>query len=428
MKIFKLIITLLIAFSLMISSYACSAGATGGFNTGGGSSMDGAGADSGEGSGSSSGDSSDSGNGSGNTDITKPSGLITAAAWNDNDNYLYWQDLFSQDASAPGKFYNYYGVNSWGFNSYNRIKVTVKNGENVVAGASVVAYNQENTAVYKAVSNANGVAYLFCDDDVGTITATSGESSSTVEFTAEQRDLTVELTSNADKMNVVELMFVVDVTGSMGDEISFLKNEIADVVNKISASDNQVQIKLALLFYRDRGDAENLIYFDFEDVTTPEGLQKQQNAIRTQSATGGGDFPEYVDEALELAVSKSWSDTATTKIIFHLLDAPPHSTDSDKVRFNTATLKASELGIRYCPILSSGADTLTEYVTRQAALHTGGTFVFITDDSGIGNSHHDPNLPNVTVEALNSLMVRLVKGYHTGVFAEAIDWRYDTEK
>ena len=422
MKILKLIITLLIAFSLMISSYACGVGGTKGFNAVGGSSMDSAGGESGDDSGS--GDSSNSGN----IDITKPSGLITAAAWNDNDNYLYWQDLFSQDVSAPGKFYNYYGVNSWGFNSYNRIKVTVKNGENVVAGASVVAYNQENTAVYKAISNANGVAYLFCDDDVGTIIATSGESSSTVEFTAEQRDLTVELNSNADKMNVVELMFVVDVTGSMSDEISFLKNEIVDVVNKISASDNQTQIKIALLFYRDRGDAENLIYFDFEDVTTPEGLQKQQNAIKTQSAMGGGDFPEYVDEALELAVSKSWSDTATTKIIFHLLDAPPHSTDSDKIRFNTATLKAAELGIRYCPILSSGADTLTEYVTRQAALHTGGTFVFITDDSGIGNPHHDPNLPNITVEALNSLMVRLVKGYHTGVFPEAIDWRYDTEK
>ena len=263
---------------------------------------------------------------------------------------------------------------------------------------------------------------------MGTVVATSGEGTATADFTAEQRELTIELDSNADKMNVIELMFLVDVTGSMGDELSYLKSEIVDVVNKIAAGYEQVQIKLAFLFYRDREDVENLTYYDFEDVTTSDGMLKQQAAIKSQYASGGGDKPEYVDEALELAVSKDWSEYVTTKMIFHLLDAPPHSTDSDKTRFREATLKAAELGIRYCPILCSGADVLTEYLTRQAALHTGGTFVFVTDDSGIGNSHHDPDLPNVTVEALNSLMVRLVKGYHTGVFEAAIDWRYDIEK
>ena len=91
-------------------------------------------------------------------------------------------------------------------------------------------------------------------------------------------------------------------------------------------------------------------------------------------------------------------------------------------------MAAAEKGIRVCPVLCSGADYLTEYVMRQAAIYTGGTFVFVTDDSGIGNSHHDPNLPNVTVEALNSLMVRLINGYHSGEFAEPIDWRQEVKE
>ena len=61
----------------------------------------------------------------------------------------------------------------------------------------------------------------------------------------------------------------------------------------------------------------------------------------------------------------------------------------------------------------------------QAAIYTGGTFIFVTDDSGIGNSHYDPNIPNVTVELFNSMLVRLVKGYHTGVFEDPIYWKED---
>lgn len=62
---------------------------------------------------------------------------------------------------------------------------------------------------------------------------------------------------------------------------------------------------------------------------------------------------------------------------------------------------------------------------RQAAIYTRGTFIFVTDDSDIGNSHYDPNIPNVTVELLNSMLVRLVKGYHTGEFENPIYWRED---
>ena len=151
----------------------------------------------------------------------------------------------------------------------------------------------------------------------------------------------------------------------------------------------------------------------------------QQAALDKQYATGGGDYPEAVDEALDLAVSKQWSTGATTKIIFQVLDAPAHSGDKYAEKLVSATKTAAEKGIRLCPIICSGAELEVEYTMREAAIYTGGTFVFVTDDSGIGNSHHDPDLPNATVELLNSLMVRLVNGYHTGNFEAPVYWKDD---
>ena len=356
--------------------------------------------------------------------VERPAGLITAGAHNDNDHYSDWLSLFEQkDDGTNGKFFNYTGDKSWGFGSHNRVKVTVKNEEAPLAGVKVVARGEDTNSVFTGVTDAKGVAYLFIDSESGTVSV--GDITS--EFTNESREVEISLGDEDRKMDVIDLMFVVDVTGSMGDEHEYLKNEIADVINRVAADNKEAIINLALLFYRDDSDNEKFAYHDFTNVTNTEGLSAVQAALSGQSATGGGDYPEAVDEALELAMSKQWSSGASTKIIFHILDAPPHTTSANKTRYTAAVTRAAEQGIRICPILCSGSDYLTEYLVRQAAIRTGGTFIFITDDSGIGDSHHDPEIPNVTVEALNSLMVRLINGYHTGEFADPVDWRQEVK-
>lgn len=356
-----------------------------------------------------------------------PAGMITAAAWDDNDNYSDWLALFSQgEGEESGKFFDYTkSESSWGFDSLRRVKVHVSSSEENVAGARVVALDGDGNRIFSAVSDARGNAYLFVGASEGTLLVTSGEGSATASFTSDARELEVELDGHGEKREVIELMIVLDVTGSMGDEIMFLKSELSDVISKIVAENPSAAVRLALLFYRDTGDKVPFDYYDFEDVTTSDGMEKQQKAINTQYADGGGDYPEAVDEALRLAVEKQWSTEATTKIIFHVLDAPSHSESEHRTKFAAAVNAAAEKGIRICPVICSGAGGLTEYTMRQAAIYTGGTFVFVTDDSGIGGEHHDPQLPNATVELLNSLLVRLVCGYHTGNFADPVYWRQD---
>ena len=442
MKKIKKILALLMAMAFVLSTVACAAadgymGAGPGGGYYGESFVGGLEDDAVEPSDPSEGGEADGGETEGEEDkkeeeviVRLPSGMITAGAWNDNDNYSMWLSLFSQgneeEEIADGKFYSYVLSNKlWDFNSLKRVKVSVTNEGTPVSGATVVAFDNQDNALFTAVSDAQGNAYLFVTEDEGKVTIASGEGTASAEFTAESRELSVELSARDEKLNVVEIMFVVDVTGSMGDEINFLKAELADVINKIAAADSETVIKLALLFYRDLNDKVPFYYCDFIDVTDPVGLELRISELEKQFASGGGDYEEAVDEALEMAVEKQWSTGNTTKLIFHVLDAPAHSGKKYETRFNAAVLAAAQKGIRICPILCSGAAELTEYTMRQAAIYTGGTFIFVTDDSGIGGSHHDPNLPNVTVELLNSMLVRLVKGYHTGEFEEPIYWRDD---
>ena len=297
----------------------------------------------------------------------------------------------------------------------------------MVVGALVTLTSSDGTETHRALTDSQGIAYLFPNAPEGNLLVSSDDEQVEAAFSADEREIAVSLEAPKAREELIEIMFVVDVTGSMGDELEYLKNELADVVGGVVEENPEAKINLALLFYRDHTDNETFRYYDFVDVTKYTGLADRQQAIDAQRASGGGDTPEAVDEALQIAVEKQWSDSASTKLIFHVLDAPPHSADKNIVTFSGAVKSAAEKGIRICPIICSGADLLTEYLSRAAALYTGGTFIFVTDDSGIGNPHHDPNLPNTVVEALNSLMIRLINGYYSGEFAPAVPWVSDNQ-
>ena len=78
----------------------------------------------------------------------------------------------------------------------------------------------------------------------------------------------------------------------------------------------------------------------------------------------------------------------------------------------TKTVKAlAAEGVRLIPVASSGVNTETEFLLRSWAVMTGGTYTFLTDHSGVGNSHLEPTVGEYEVEKLNDLMVRLLMEY-----------------
>ena len=105
-----------------------------------------------------------------------------------------------------------------------------------------------------------------------------------------------------------------------------------------------------------------------------------------------------------------WDEDAV-KLCFLVLDAPPHDEADVKAQLRTLLPEAAAQGIRVIPVVSSGADGTTEYLCRTFALLTGGTYVFLTDDSGVGGEHLEPTVGAYTVEPLNDCLVRIIQRY-----------------
>jgi hypothetical protein len=217
----------------------------------------------------------------------------------------------------------------------------------------------------------------------------------------------IEIPGNNPVPENLDLMFVVDATGSMGDEINYLKEELNNIIMSANQQLPCIKINLGSVFYRDWKDD----YLTKASPLSPD-INATLDFIKEQSANGGGDFPEAVDKALEAAISNTkWSKNAAARLLFLVLDAPPHDSDRVKKELQKQIAKAAELGIRIIPLAASGVDKSTEYLMRSMALATNGTYVFLTDHSGVGDSHIKPSTNEYDVEYLNKLMVRLIKQY-----------------
>jgi len=353
-------------------------------------------------------------------------GQLTCGEWSDIKNYDFYLNLFTADdapdieESQRRKNYSKL-IGYFGFETRYMFTVYVVYNGHPVSDAVVELYDSDGNKLFVSVTSANGKAFLFPNYNLEgeniTVKITSGIYESESSFVYTQNNKEITLTNRAEPKSVLDIMFVIDTTGSMGDELNYLKSEIADVINTISSDNPNYTINLALLFYRDIGDEYVTRYFDF---TT--NISQQQQNLKRQSANGGGDFPEAADRALSEAVEKKWNAGYATRLIFHVCDAPPHDKQENQTLFFNSVKMAAQKGIRIIPIASSGIDLNTEYLLRQEALMTGGTYIFLTDDSGIGNEHLKPTVGEFTVEYLNACMVRTVNEYLTGVETEPVPY------
>ncbi|MBQ2607771.1 MAG: hypothetical protein II588_00985, partial [Paludibacteraceae bacterium] len=187
----------------------------------------------------------------------------------------------------------------------------------------------------------------------------------------------------------------------------FLKADLTDIINKVGEAHADANIRTAALFYRDIGDDYLTRVSDFTD-----DLSVTTNYIAKQKADGGGDYPEAVHTALEVGLQKlSWREDNSIRLAFMLLDAPPHKQDDVLASLHQSIPQYAKRGIRIIPVAASGVDKNTEFFLRFTAIATDGTYVFITNHSGVGGDHIEATVGAYKVELLNDLMVRLIDQY-----------------
>jgi Mg-chelatase subunit ChlD len=140
----------------------------------------------------------------------------------------------------------------------------------------------------------------------------------------------------------VEVVFVLDTTGSMGGLIHAAKEKIWSIASTLAQAQQAPEISMGLVAYRDRGDA-----YVTQVVDLNRDLDSMYAKLMDFTADGGGDGPEAVNEALEAAIHRlSWSqDPNTYKVVFLVGDAPPHMDYQDDVKYPQIVAAAAAKGI-----------------------------------------------------------------------------------
>ena len=135
-----------------------------------------------------------------------------------------------------------------------------------------------------------------------------------------------------------------------------------------------------------------------------------------QTAGEGGDIPEAPELGLGQLPQLSWrSDASVAKVAFWVGDAPHHAQYASMMK--QSIVAAHTAGIHLYPVSASGTDDLLELTMRSAALITGGRYMFLTDDSGVGGPHKEPEIPCYYVTHLGQALVRAVSMELSGTYA-----------
>ena len=356
------------------------------------------------------------GNGEGNGQSS--AGKVTAAEWRDLDNWLFWSQLMTAPLQDSLGSVDYTGHSAyWGFYTNNRVAVRVRDAANVPQRDVPVQIKNGDAILYEGRTDNHGETNLFIgllqkqenvDASALTLVVNGAAVDQTVLVTKwgeepKWNECTASVTATRD----IDIAFIVDATGSMMDEIRFLKDDLLDIISKVSTGHADANIRTAALFYRDEGDDYLTRVSDFST-----SISTTSSFISQQSADGGGDYPEAVHTALATGLqSLSWREGNSIRLAFMLLDAPPHHEDNVLASLHQTVPQYAKKGIRIIPVAASGVDKQTEFFLRFTAIATDATYVFITNDSGIGLDHIAATVGDHQIELLNDLIVRLVNRY-----------------
>lgn len=338
--------------------------------------------------------------------FTQQAGQLTASEWNDLGS---WEDFTA--LVNENRFYSI--AQKWSTFATSRVKVSVTCGGAAVKGARVELLDANGTVLFVAVTNYEGVAYTFCNvtseqktQQPHSVRVTSVNGKSAQALLDGKQEISVEVSEATNPTPTLDLMFVVDTTGSMGDELEYLKAELGDVITR-AAQASSIDVRTSVNFYRDTTDQYVVRYYDFRD-----SVDEVVTLLGEQRAMGGGDYPEAVHTALANAVNDHAWAKDSVKLLFFVFDAPPHDQADVMASLHDSILRAASMGIRIIPVASSGVDDTCQLLFRSYAALTGGTYTYLTNHSGIGGSHATPDLPEEPgVERLNDLIVRLITEY-----------------
>ena len=341
-------------------------------------------------------------------------GVLTAGEWNDLDHWDFWSGLMVSN--------NYKGMSDyWGFYTSRRVAVRVADADGKRLPGVRVTLEQGQNTIWSVLTDNLGEASLWIDPfhaEAGTedlalvvdgVRQAGAPKVTTWDVQQTEADVNFyQISAAKEPVKKADIAFIVDATGSMGDEIAFLKKDLMNILDRVKGGQGDIELRTGAVFYRDEGDDYVTKYSQFTG-----DYRETIQYIAMQDARGGGDHPEAVHTALGAALQNlDWNASARSRIAFLILDAPAHQDHQGVVESLQASIESyAKYGIKIIPVFCSSPTKECEFMCRYFATLTGGTYVFLTDDSGVGGDHIEASVGQYQVEALNDLLVRLIAKY-----------------
>jgi len=297
--------------------------------------------------------------------------------------------------------------------THRRLRVEVVDARGrPVAGAAVRVVGASRTVTGR--THPDGVWDFF--PGLGTLAdATSARIEVTAGSAQASKNVTIRTTGDSDAVKVelahytatppraLELMFAIDATGSMEDELRYVNDEVGGIAERLGEALPNVRVRVGATFYRDRMDDQPI-----ERIAMTSDVGAFTRRMQSIFASGGGDYPEDMNSGLEAVLEqRTWPEDAA-RVVVLIADAPPQRYRDRSFDFVDAARIASRDGVRILPVSASGSDREVEYLFRALCTVTSTPFVQLTNDSGIGGAHLAADAPAQRTEMFSDLLTRLL--------------------
>ena len=209
----------------------------------------------------------------------------------------------------------------------------------------------------------------------------------------------------------LDVVFVMDTTGSMGEEISRLKNTIRIIHMNLTSLSVAADVRFGMVLYKDVGD-------DYRTRVIPltGDINAFQASLEKVEAFGGGDTPEDLEAALDDLMNRMKWNKNGVRLAYVITDAPPHLDYKTNYSSADALRDARKDGIKIFTIGTGGLGLQGEYNLRQIAQYTSARYIFLTYGSETGESeggapgsvsHHTGS--NWSADKLESIIIRFTR-------------------
>ena len=216
-----------------------------------------------------------------------------------------------------------YKNNTFNLDNFQKESDTITDNINIISDSIINDINEErknsglnSIKFMKPISNS--ASSIIADSIIKSIHS-SFRILINIEIIKQNKIISIIILINVEERTSLDLLFIMDITGSMSAYVEQAKKNIINIINKIVDDCPGIDINMGFIGYRDK---EEELTGNVVDIQFTKNHIELKNKIQSLVADGGGDTPEDVAWAFEKALNKTWKSNA--KFIVYVADQPNH--------------------------------------------------------------------------------------------------------